>query len=124
MFEENLNQAEELVIVWIPFVVKRQSIQSASMNPPLLQQPNHIRQIPHESTNPHPQQTNGAATKGHGVRRGLASIGQKDCILKLSGSQNIPIDQICQKYGVDTLDQLSNEQAHDFISAHKDQPQF
>ena len=48
MFEENLNQAEELVIVWIPFVVKRQSFQSASMNPPLLQQQSHIRQIPHE----------------------------------------------------------------------------
>ena len=124
---------DEDIIVWIPFVTKKKHLKSP-LTPAAEPQPNGQHPIPllPQQVKPKPQRipqepTPSAYTTSSRVRmdkthqrKGLASDKQKDFVRKLAGQQNMTEADVCSEVGASSIDEMSNSEANEFISKHKD----
>ncbi len=121
MFEQI--QSNEDVIVWIPFVVKKEHLQSPLMTASMPAQPRAIQQVVQEAPPALPASSPAhMATPEPKPRKGMASPKQKEFIFNLARRLNMTDAEVCQAVGAKSIEQMSNAQANTFITEYKDAP--
>jgi len=119
MFEQI--QSNEDVIVWIPFVVKKEHLQSPLMTASMPPQPRAIQQVVQEAPPALPASSPAhMATPEPKPRKGMASQKQKQFILEIVSRLNMAKDEMQRELGTRDIEQVTNAQANAFISKFKD----
>ena len=121
MFDQN-----DDVIVWVPFIVKKQHLQSPLMAPMPIQPPQPIPvqqfQPPEPLEQPKPLPTTSSASsvshKEKNPIKGLASGKQMKCILTIAREHGISDAELCRNVGAGSLEQITKAQASKFIQEY------
>ena len=112
---KNSSSPDEWVLVLQPVMVRRKDIFSPSMTAC----PQPIPVVPDETPaprQPHPR----ASLTEHKQRTGMASGKQKDYTVELINRHNLDGKEVLKMMGIESFDQMTNEQANKFISEYKD----
>lgn len=122
MFEQI--QGNEDIIVWIPFVVKKEHLQSplmaASMpHPP---QPIPVHAVQRDDPPVLLPAATGPMHADQKPRKGMASPKQKEFICNLARRLHMTDAEVCQAVCAKSIEQMSNAQANTFITEYKDAP--
>ena len=122
---EQIQNSEE-VIVWIPFVVRREHLRATAMTSmPTQPQSILVRQALQEEPLALPPPSARNVPPESKPRKGMASPRQREFIYKLADKLNMTESEICSVTGAKSIEQMSNAQANEFISRYKDaKPQF
>lgn len=118
MFEQIQNNED--IIVWIPFVVKKEHLQSPLMTASMPPQPRAIQQVVQEAPSALPPPPTHSVTPESKPRKGMASPKQKQFILEIVSRLNMAKDEMQRELGTRDIEQVTNAQANAFISKFKD----
>ncbi len=127
MVDMNLNQHhanEEVVIVWMPFIVKKEHLQSplttASM--PYPPQPIPVHEVQRDDPPALLPAATGPMHADPKPRKGMASPKQKEFICNRARRLHMTDAEVGQAVGAKSIEQMSNAQANTFITEYKDAP--
>ena len=122
------NQNDDDVIVWMPFIVKKQHLQSPLMAPMPIQSPRPIpiqlqapeaqEQPEQPKTLPSPANAPGSPHTPQKPLKGLASDKQMKCMLTMAREHGISDVELCQDVGAESLEQITKAQASKFIQKY------
>ena len=119
MFDQNYDD----VIVWVPFIVKKQHLQSPLMAPMPIQPPppTPVPQIQAPAPQQHPEplpplaRASSVPNTPQNPMKDLASGKQMKCMLTMAREHGISDVELCQYVGAESLEQITKAQASKFI---------
>ena len=122
MFDQNYDD----VIVWVPFIVKKQHLQSPLMAPMPIQQPppTPVPQIQAPEPQQHPEplpplaRASRVPNTPQNPMKDLASGKQMKCMLTMAREHGISDVELCQYVGAESLEQITKAQASKFIQKY------
>ena len=125
MVDMNLNQHhanEEVVIVWMPFIVRKEHLQSPLMTASMPAQtlPIPVQSVPRDDPPALLPAATGPMHAEPKPRKGMASPKQKQFILEIINRVNMAKDEMQRELGTRDIEQVTNAQANAFISKFKD----
>ena len=122
MFDQNYDD----VIVWVPFIVKKQHLQSPLMAPMPIQPPppTPVPQIQAPAPQQHPEplpplaRASSVPNTPQNPMKDLASGKQMKCMLTMAREHGISDVELCQYVGAESLEQITKAQASKFIQKY------